>query len=43
MARGAGNGMKYRVTSFACIQLTDFQLSGQGWISAVYLGTHPCF
>lgn len=40
--RGAGNGMKYRVTSFACIQLTDFKLSGQGWISAVYLGTHPC-
>jgi Bacterial Ig-like domain len=39
---GTGSQLKYRVTGFACVQITDYRLSGNGGVSAVYLGSGQC-
>jgi hypothetical protein len=41
-ATGAGQGVKYLVTGFACIQLTHHKPGKQELLSAVLLGSSPC-
>ena len=40
--QGNGGNTKYRVTSFARVRITDYRLSGQSRISALFLGSTSC-
>ncbi len=41
--RGQGNNFDYRVVKFATIMLTQYKLTGNGWLSFTYLGEKNCF
>jgi RHS repeat-associated protein len=40
--RGQGANLHYRVQSFARVRLTDYHLSGQGWLSFDFLAADGC-
>ncbi|WP_164503463.1 Ig-like domain-containing protein [Pleionea sediminis] len=40
--RGQGSLFDYEVATFASIELIDYRLNGQGWISFTYLGINDC-
>src|SRR5690606_23817455 len=41
--RGQGSWFQYRVERFARVRLTDYLLTGQGWLSFEYRGEARCY